>query len=334
VSAGAPARASFFTRADADNYLGLLAMIASLRAQGYGAPVTVLDLGLTTPQRDALGLECIVVSHPRAHGRHPFLLGAFPYLLGATGAVVYVDADVILTSSLDPILDAVEHGMVYAAPDITVGRCSPEWADRFGLTAPLRPQVYVNSGFVALSTDHHPDLLGRWWECCERLPPPPAVHDPRPDPVGFGEQDALNALLMSEVPAGRLELAPSTPAVQGARQLRETTVVDLERLACRYRGLPTLLLHPVGRPKPWQDAARRELERNAYTRCLRELVTRAPARTRTGVARLPPWLEPGTRGATTLSVVSATNNARARVKRSRLALGKARLRWRQRFAAG
>ena len=150
----------FFVMSDADNFLGLIATVQSLRRMGHHEPVTVLDVGLSGAQRDALtthNVECARL--PQTEGQNPFLCAAFPLFLGPHGTIVCIDADVIVTQPLDPVFAAASSGMLCAAPDYLADRRFAEWQSTFDLSQPLRRQVYVNAGFVAFSTTHFPDLL-------------------------------------------------------------------------------------------------------------------------------------------------------------------------------
>jgi hypothetical protein len=100
---------------------------------------------------------------------------------------------------------------------------------------------YLNSGALALSLDHWRDLLARWRKACERLRVGQIGRDPA-GPFWAADQDALNALLMSEV-------SPEAQVVGAERQslhpdaLREVVVRDEERLSCSYRGATPAFLH-------------------------------------------------------------------------------------------
>jgi hypothetical protein len=299
--AAAPVR--FFTMADSENFIGLLALVGSLRLHGHNDPLTVLDLGFTADQRSVLEGLCDTVRVDGIAGRHPWFLASYPYRLHAEGIVVYIDSDVIVTSRLDHAFVAARRGMVCAASD-PASRWFADWGPIFGLERPLRRQVYVSAAFVAFSTTQFPHLLRRWWECCDdlaqRLGSPPSD---RTNPVALPDQDALNALLMSEVPAGSIELLPQNAAAQGPRELAQTSVVDLRRLECRHAGQQTMLLHAYGRPKPWQSNAWRNLRRTAYVRCLRRLLNRSDARVCLDDRTLPVWLRPDARGAVTLHLL-------------------------------
>jgi hypothetical protein len=304
VSSDVAAPIRFFTLADPKFFVGLLGLVASLRLQGHDDPLTVLDLGLTPYQRSVLEGVCDLVRVNGIARRHPWFVTPYPHLLHAEGIVVYIDSDIIVTSRLDDAIAAARRGMVCATPDPARQRWFADWESIFGLEQPPRRQVYVNCGFVAFSTAQFPHLQRRWWECCDhlarRLGSPPSD---RANPVGLPDQDALNALLMSEVPAGRIELLPKDAMVLGRRPLAETAVVDFRRLECRHDGQVTTLLHAYGQPKPWQPNAWRYLSRTAYVRCLRRLLSRSDAPISVGAHALPVWLRPGARGAMTLHLL-------------------------------
>jgi hypothetical protein len=278
----------FFTRADSKSFIGLLALVRSLRLQGHDEALTVLDLGLTAHQRSVLEGQCDVVRVPGIARRHPWLVAPYPYLLNAEGTVVYLDCDVIVTSRLDHALAAARRGLVCAAPDPAT-RWFADWESIFAIKRSLRREVYVNSGFVAFSTLYFLHLQRRWWECCDRmaqhLDTPPSgnatrlhCHQNRANPIALPDQDALNALLMSEVPAGRVQLLPKDAVGQGRRELAQIIVVDLRRLESGHAGRRTTLFHAWGRPKPWQAKAWRNLTRTPYVRFLRRLLSGADVR--------------------------------------------------------
>ena len=112
----------------------------------------------------------------------------------------------------------------------------------------------------------------------------------------LADQDALNALLMSEFGPEDLALQPEGATSQGPRELADTTVVDVQRLECSRAGEPIRLLHCWGVPKPWQAAAGRNLRRTAYLVLLRELLDAPGVAVRSTQPRVP-WLAAGARGA-------------------------------------
>ena len=122
----------------------------------------------------------------------PVAPGSAPLSVRDAEVVVYIDSDVIVAASLDPVLDRREHGSICAFPDIE-DRFFPEWEETFDLRAPLRRQRYVNTGLVAFSTDQHPSLLRRWGRCCDRIRDCAGTADGqgRRSPTGLPDQDAL-----------------------------------------------------------------------------------------------------------------------------------------------
>mgnify|MGYP002336241442 CR=1 FL=1 len=197
---------------------------------------------------------------------------------------------VIVTGSLEPVVDVAHAVGITANLDVAVTRWFAEWSDLLGLRAPLRREPYVNSGFVALAPERLPFLLPRWAEICgslrgRRLGPDslgPA------DPVWLSDQDALNALMMSEVPEGAAARAADMAIV-----MSEVSVDDVDRLACSLDGRPLRLLHSIGHPKPWEPRARWEWSGDAYGACLRRVLVGPDLALTVPRAMVPTWLRPG-----------------------------------------
>ena len=313
----------FVTMADADHATGAVALVNSLRLLGHDGSITVLDLGLTAAQRRELSSECQIVPAPD-HPRHPWLLVPAACLAAAPGAavVVYLDSDIIVTAPLDEIIAEARAGQVCAFVDVLADRWFPDWADRLALDAPLRRQPYVNAGFVAFSTSVHEALVRRWGERCAALPGDDIRIDAfcLDDPCGLPDQDVLNAMLMSELPSGRLAAFPAAEIAQGRDQLAATRVIDRDTLACRRESARCVLLHSFGAPKPGQPGSRRDLPRTAYLVLLRRLLTGRGLAVHTQEP-LVPWLRPGWRGVVTLHVTTAWDAVRTRTRGVRGRLG-------------
>src|ERR1700730_18340831 len=64
----------FYTIADQSYFLGLVAMVNSLRFHGHWDPVTVLDLGLLPNQRAVLREQCEFVLPPDGVRPHPWMI--------------------------------------------------------------------------------------------------------------------------------------------------------------------------------------------------------------------------------------------------------------------
>jgi hypothetical protein len=264
------------TMADARFYLGLVALINSLRLTGHGdVPVVVLDGGLTDDQR--LSLEPLATVAPLPHDARygTPLAKADVASLGLSGVILVVDADCIVTGSLRDIFRRAASGRICAVRDDRPGkheRRFDDWEWMFGLSRAVREDVtYVNAGMICVSDDRWPNLLPRWAEVTRLLPAGRYVQG-RPDlnPIWAGDQDALNAILMSEIPSTALDVLP--PGTMAYAQWRDTRVVDLETLRVTARGTASTVAHFSLGPKPWaRDGWKRvgvEALLPLYTRCL------------------------------------------------------------------
>jgi hypothetical protein len=292
---------------------GTLALIDSLRLTGFDGEVTVLDTGLGERERSVLERRATVRALPGDPSLHAVLRKPRLHELGPRGVVVFADSDMIFTRSLDEVVAQAESGKICLFPDhpSTGDRAFPVWETTFELAAPLRRRRHLNTGFVAFSVEHWPDLLRRWDEACRRVPPEqvfvPVMHEPpamrfSTRPFWGGDQDALNAILMSEIPEESIAQQPEDGEIY-PETMAEVELVDEETLQCRYRGGSPLLLHYVLSPKPWQQGAWPRIRADAYVRLLRRLLADDPD-TPPG---LPPWLRPGAGGEAALRALDALN---------------------------
>jgi lipopolysaccharide biosynthesis glycosyltransferase len=221
------------------------------------------------------------------------LLKAYPHALGASGTIVLIDSDMIVTRSLEDVVARAQKGGIYVFPDPPPhrGRWFAEWHDELELRAPLRQRTYLNAGFLALSTEHWPELLGRWWELCDRVPR--EQHFGRfEQPFWAGDQDVLNAILASEVPEDAVvELDAHEEAYPD--DLLEAVIVDERTLRCEVRGRPTAILHYALGPKAWERKAWLRLRDDAYVRLLPRLLFGDDVAVRLDPRSVPLWLRPG-----------------------------------------
>jgi hypothetical protein len=310
-----------FTVSSAGYLPGTLALFDSLQVTGYRGELVVLDAGLAADERAVLERRATVRPLPGDPAVHPVLRKSLIHELRPEGVVVLMDSDMIVTRSLDHIVEQAAAGRICLFPDhhSTGNRAFPVWETVFELAAPLRSRRHLNTGFVAFSNDHWPGLLQRWSEACARIPSedvfvpvqkePPATRFAS-RPFWGGDQDALNAILMSEVPEEAIaqqlegeEVYPDTMA--------EVEVVDERTLECRFRGLTPVVLHYVLSPKPWQRASWRRVRRDAYVRLLRRLLGGDPD----APAGLPVWLRQGLRGSLALGALGAVNGGKAAAER-------------------
>jgi hypothetical protein len=127
------------------------------------------------------------------------------------------------------------------------------------------------------------------------------------DPFWGADQDALNALLMSELdPDAVYEL----PFLEAPREtwLRKVEIVDLRTLECRLEGATSVVLHYTGKPKPWQPQAWMRVRAKAFERLLKRLLFEPDVSVSLTPKELPVWLQPGLLSLTILKALSAINS--------------------------
>jgi hypothetical protein len=306
--------AVLYALADARYFPGLVGLVNSLRLTGHTNELVVGDLGLTPEQRERLRPHCTLFSLPDARATHPFFWQPFAYLMRPKGTVIVIDSDAIITGPLGPIVNLAAAGQVCAYPDPDVDRWFAEWQQIFGLAQPLRQQAYVASHLVAFSVRHWPDLLERWWEACQRIASEwPRVQRGPDDPIQQADQDALNAVLMSELPLEGLALLPArerltTPGRRSAR------VLDAQALKCSYRGHLTRLVH-ASHSKPWEHASMSHVRRTPYTRLLARLLHGPDVALRLDPGEVPVWLRPGPVGELSLRSLDTLHASRNWLRR-------------------
>jgi len=267
-----PQSYAFYTVCNSSYFPGVVALLNSLRLTGHSGRLFVLDVDLRSEQRARLQEHCTLIRFDTQEGINPLLLKGYPEAIGVDDVAVIIDSDIIVTGSLMPAVELARAGQICAYPDADDDRWFSEWQHLFSLAAPPRRQTYVNSGFIAFSTRHWPTLLGRWRELSEAIPTRAtrAGGAEKGTPLWDGDQDALNALLMSEISAAAIHLLPRDAAPTHPRDRVVVTVQDERRLICTCRGTRTTLLHAAGNPKPW------EVRRSALTRadCFARLLPR------------------------------------------------------------
>ena len=312
---------TFFTVSNAGYFPGTVALLNSLRLTGNPGELVVLDVNLSRGQKDVLAPHCSLVKVPHEIAINPLLLKAFPALLTVSGVVVIIDSDIIVTGSLSRAVDRARDGKVCVYPDTDSRRWFSEWSELFGLAGPLRRQTYVNSGFVTFSPERWPELLHRWQSLSEHIESSQtrAGGAARDTPLWDGDQDAFNALLMSEIPAEAIEILPYDEAPTSYSARHSMRVHDVDRLTCSQAGLPSIFVHASGTPKPWQfDGWRRQLWHDGYARLLPRVLFADDVTIRLRPADLPLWARPGrlahlgTRGLDLAHAVSSPLPARLR----------------------
>jgi hypothetical protein len=304
---------TFYTIADERYFIGAIGMVNSLRLLGHNHRVVVLDRGLNKRQRRLLGSEVELVTLPPAmQVTNPLLFKPYANLLHPRGIVVMLDSDLLVTRRLDPVFEAARSGQVCACRDPESERWFAEWERLFELPGRPRREPYLNSGFVAFSVEKWPNLLPRWWESCHRIWSRPTIYEGATlaDPTSLGDQDALNAILMSEIPPESITILPqwTQPDME---QLRYRVELDnVKKLSCTLHDRPVTFVHFTGKPKPWQPQGWDWRGRHPYPILLRRLVTGRDTRVRVSRKDAPViWFRQGLIGATAMRVLSLVNRA-------------------------
>jgi hypothetical protein len=241
---------AFYAVANETHFLGLVALLNSLRLQGHLDPLLVADCGLAGWQRELLVPHAEVVEADR--GIPPHLLK--PVLPRARPAekMVLLDADLVAVRPLTPLLD--ETAAVVAFADPVAHRFHPEWAELLDLP-PIRPGTYLNSGFFVLNGSVGRSVLDLVAEKQEQIDAATSRYaGGRPSsPFYYLDQDVWNAVLASSVDPGELAVEPADlaphPPFTGSDECEP------------------FLLHHVDR-KPWLGSTRA----NAYSRMLPRLL--------------------------------------------------------------
>jgi len=314
--------ATAFTLADSRYFIGVVALLNSLRLTGHDYELVVLDCGFTDEQRARLNRHTTVVRLPpelaaRTVLAKPFLRNVAP----ADGVAIWIDADVLVTGPLGPVVEAAGRGYVCAYPvdraDQRERRFS-EWITLFGLASNPRQQVYVNVGFLALSLPRHRPLLDRWWQACETIPTSIVFAGDIESPLWAGDQDALNALLMSEVPSAELMVFPESEAVFPPTA-EDARVRDRALLSCEQDGQAVRFVHYAGVPKPWEAWAWRRNRRplsDVYRQLLPRVLFEPDVTLRLAPREVPPSLRPdlvGGVGRGTIAVARPLRRSAARI---------------------
>lgn len=313
-----PESVSFFTIGNAAYFPGIVGLLNSLRLLGHGQQLFILDHGFTEAQRQALLPHCTLLRAPDSYVTNSALFKPFAHLVDPDGVVVTIDSDVLLTRSLEEIVAQAAEGCIVAYPDPEDDRVFAEWEEVFELPAAPRQQAYVCSHFVAFSTRHWPDLLGQWWEACQRIYTHPTIAEvgtQYPGATTQADQDALNALLMTRVPSEALLLLPPEERPHSPF-LPRVEIVDAQTLACRFEGHATTMLHADGNPKPWRRQAWVRVRDDAYVRLLKRLLHGDDVAMRWPASEsLPPWLRRGVVGDVPLRLLGRVNSIPRRKRR-------------------
>jgi hypothetical protein len=303
----------FYTLATGAYFAGTVALLNSLRLCGNEGELVVADAGLTTEQRSRLENHAEIAPLPAEIAAIPYLAKPYAARAQKRGVAVLIDSDMLVTRSLEPYVALARNGEICVFADHVEARERrfDEWVGLLGLREPLRRETYVNAGFVCVSVDHFPGLLERWFELCLRAPADQAMTTPSA-PFFAGDQDVLNALLASELPADAIQVLPELEEVYWD-ELRDVEVVDVSTLECRFRGTRPAILHYSFAPKPWAPRGWARVKDDAFVRLLPRVLFRSDVALPLAPAELPLWLRPDRRARLLVRTLDAVHVVAKRV---------------------
>jgi hypothetical protein len=256
--------AAFYCVADPRYFLGAVGMLNSLRLVGHDEPIFVLDIGLTPEQRAMLDPEATLVEAPPNVA--PWLAKTVAPLRHPADVMVLIDADMVVTRSLDDLIERASGGRVVAFENDR-DRFRPEWGELLDL-GPIRRSRYVSSGLVFLGGAEGRAVLELLDDRQRRVDIGRGFYGDRDPGYAFTypEQDVLNAILASRLEPQRIvtlqtKLAP-VPPFRGLRVLAENS------LRCAFRdGTEPYVLHQIIH-KPWLEP----MYHGPYSRLLARLL--------------------------------------------------------------
>lgn len=290
-------RAAYYAVADSHFFLGVVALANSLRLTGNNGEIVVIDAGLFSDQRRFLERECTLVDPELGSGIHAaYAKPSINRLEPQDRTIILLDSDIIVTSCFDSIVARADAGSICGFVNNDTHRWFAEWREIFRLRAPLRHKEFLNSSFVALSLANWRVFLERWETLCltiqeERSKRPFLLRrdEVLVDPIGFNEQDALNALLMSEVPDDAVS-AQGHEFVPSWVDRKEVSVVDALKLRCDFAGQEPAYIEWTGTPKPWMPWGWMRRSYRAYACLFPRVVLGNDVPLRLSRSELPFWL--------------------------------------------
>jgi hypothetical protein len=278
---------AIYSVADTRHFLGLVALLNSLRLHGHDEPFFLVDAGLTAEQRLRLAGHATVVTAPDAVP--PVFLTPYGPLEHPADVEIILDADIIVTRPLTELVAAAEAGRMVAFVDPAHHeRFFPEWAEVLGLGS-LRQRPYINAGQLVLPIALASRLLPRWIDGEKRIGTRHSRYGTARlgDPFYFADQDVINALLAAEFSDDEIlvldkQLAPHPP-------FSRLRLDDEVGLVCRHDdGTRPFVLHHV-LAKPWLAATRA----TSYSRLLTRLLLGSDVTVRLEPEELPLRLREG-----------------------------------------
>jgi hypothetical protein len=287
---------AFYTVTDSKHFLGVVGLVNSLRLVGHDEPLFVTDAGLTSKQRSLLARAANVIPSPG--GVRAELAKTVAPRLHPAAVMVVLDADVLVVKHLGPLIDiARSEKLVLFENNLPGGRFFDEWS-ALGLGTPDRA-TYVIAGHYLGARSLMLPMLETVARLERGLDPSQTYFGggTLANPLYFGDQDIMNAYLMTSVEASSIvTLGKSLSPVPPFRRIRRVRGVR----CVGPNGLEPYLLHHILR-KPWLAHTRR----NVYVDVLRHVLWAPEAQIVLNHGDVPLRLRPSRVGRLELRRVSA-----------------------------
>jgi hypothetical protein len=313
---------AFYIVSDSGHFIGVVALLNSLRLCGHHEPVFVVDAGLRPRQRALLEGHATIIT-PQEPLPPMLMKPAGPLACPAEVAVV-LDADVIVTRPLTPLIDIARAGRLVAFEndDRNRDRFHADWGNLLDL-GPLERRPYLADGQLLLPHPIARWLLPLWAEKQQLIDLRQSLLGVgrESDPFYFPDMDVFNAVVSASLPRNDLmtfpnRLAPHPP-------FDGVSLVNRASLHCAYAdGARPFLLHHVQR-KPWLAAT----PRNVYAALLPRLLLADDVCLRLEAAEVPLRLREGALARVDLMRASTQALLRSRL-RGRLGIRPLLTQWR------
>ncbi len=296
--------AAFYCISSDVYFLAAVGMVNSLRLVGHTEPVFVLDCGLTREQRRLLEREATVVDGPNDEPH--FLLKTMVAARRPAEVMILIDADIVVTRSLAPLIEEARRGGVVAG-QTGLDRFRPEWAELLDL-GPLARKPYVSSALVVLGGELGAKVIELVDDRLDRVDFERTYF--RRNVTGYpllhAEEDVLNAVLAATAEDDQLvafdQRLSASPPFEGLE------VRDARTLRCAYAdGLEPYVVHHW-LAKPWLEPT----YDGVYSQLLRRLLVGDDVAVRIPLDWVPRRFRDGVRGLAERKAINLRERLRSR----------------------
>jgi hypothetical protein len=249
---------AFYSVCDSGFFLGVVALVNSLRLVGHEEPIFIVDAGLTPEQKRAMSDQATIIDAPE--GDHAVFLTPYGPLERPAEVSVLLDADIVVLRPLSELIEAARPGrlVAFVNNEPNHDRFFTEWGSALDLGS-LQQRSYLAAGQLFV-----PEALGRrllplWSDRLSKISLARTRYGRArlSDPFYFADMDVFNAIMSAAFGSDEIlmlehVLAPHPP-------FPDLRLVDGLRLVCRYPdGRQPFLLHHI-LAKPWARATRSNL---------------------------------------------------------------------------